>query len=523
MKRKKKSILLVAISIVIISGLLFPYPKNACGATAAEIQEWLDAHNKHRSLHGVPPVTWSNTVAASAQAWVDTCPSGHSSSSYGENMSYASYSRTPTNVVDGWYSEVSLYDYNNPGFSYATGHFTQVVWKNTTQIGCGYRTGCSGPWANIWVCQYNPPGNYAGQFPANVLPPVVPEFTWRSMPSGTTVILDELWGSSGSNIFAVGRYGKILRYNGSSWSTMTKVNNEDLYGVWGNSSSDVFAVGWAGTILHYNGTSWSSMTSGTNSWLEGVWGSSGSNVFAVGYSGTIMRYNGSSWSSMTNPMSDPKPSLYAVWGSTGSNVFAVGYNGTILRYNGSSWSTMTSGTTSFLFNVWGASSTDVFAVGSGGTILHYNGSSWSSMASPTGNSLYGLWGSSVLDVFAVGTSGTILHYNGSFWRSMTSPTTKWLKDVWGSSNSDVFAVGFDGTILHYSPGLPCPACSGSAVVLTNMTFDSGTTCECVGTTSITIGTGVTVQSGATVTFKAPIVYVNPEFHGENGSTIHIKQ
>jgi hypothetical protein len=47
-------------------------------------------------------------------------------------------------------------------------------------------------------------------------------------------------------------------------------------GVWGSSGSDVFAVGSNGTILHYDGSSWSSMTSGTSAWLFGVGGSSGS-------------------------------------------------------------------------------------------------------------------------------------------------------------------------------------------------------------------------------------------------------
>ena len=55
-----------------------------------------------------------------------------------------------------------------------------------------------------------------------------------------------------------------------------------LSAVWGSSGSDVFAVGGGGTILHYDGSSWSGMSSGTSNGLAGVWGSSGSDVFAVG-------------------------------------------------------------------------------------------------------------------------------------------------------------------------------------------------------------------------------------------------
>jgi hypothetical protein len=69
---------------------------------------------------------------------------------------------------------------------------------------------------------------------------------------------------------------------------MSSGTGDTLDGVWGSSGSDVFAVGEDGTILHYDGSSWSSMSSGTGEWLYGVWGSSGSDVFAVGDSGTIL-------------------------------------------------------------------------------------------------------------------------------------------------------------------------------------------------------------------------------------------
>ena len=62
-----------------------------------------------------------------------------------------------------WYEEVNDpgYDFNNPGFSSGTGHFTQVVWKGSTKLGVGYSKG--------WVCaRYYPAGNMMGDFPSNV-------------------------------------------------------------------------------------------------------------------------------------------------------------------------------------------------------------------------------------------------------------------------------------------------------------------------------------------------------------------
>lgn len=67
-----------------------------------------------------------------------------------------------------WYDEVSYYNYSEPGFSSATGHFTQVVWKSSLTFGFGAIT-IDGFTAGVGL--YNPPGNYLGQFPENVLPP----------------------------------------------------------------------------------------------------------------------------------------------------------------------------------------------------------------------------------------------------------------------------------------------------------------------------------------------------------------
>lgn len=165
-------------------------------APAEEIREWLEAHNSYRILHGVAPLTWSDTVAASAQAYAETCPSSHSGSGYGENLAWATYDMGENNVVQLWYDEEAFYDYNNPGFSSETGHFTQIVWKGTTEIGCGFATGCDHSWpymTNVWVCQYNPPGNYFGEFAENVLPPIPNNDTGTPLPAEGNILTPLLY------------------------------------------------------------------------------------------------------------------------------------------------------------------------------------------------------------------------------------------------------------------------------------------------------------------------------------------
>ncbi|KAG2228380.1 hypothetical protein INT48_005934 [Thamnidium elegans] len=65
---------------------------------------------------------------------------------------------------------VSKYDYNTgtSGNGGVTDHFTQVVCKGTTEIGCGATICNDGAFS---VCNYSPPGNFRGEFLANVFKP----------------------------------------------------------------------------------------------------------------------------------------------------------------------------------------------------------------------------------------------------------------------------------------------------------------------------------------------------------------
>ena len=70
-----------------------------------------------------------------------------------------------------WYDEIKDYDFNKPGFSMATGHFTQVVWKSSSALGCGIAMGAKNGVNWVYgVGQYTPPGNVIDNFSENVLP-----------------------------------------------------------------------------------------------------------------------------------------------------------------------------------------------------------------------------------------------------------------------------------------------------------------------------------------------------------------
>ena len=131
----------------------------------------LAAHDAARREAGVPALQWSDTLAASAQRWADTLRAGgcnmrHSTTrSFGENLAWAGgQTLSPAQVVDMWVSEKRTYDAarNTCAPGAVCGHYTQVVWRSTTQLGCAKAT-CGK--SEVWVCQYTPPGNYVGQRP----------------------------------------------------------------------------------------------------------------------------------------------------------------------------------------------------------------------------------------------------------------------------------------------------------------------------------------------------------------------
>ena len=162
--------------------------ETACGTEVAEppADDFglanLSYHNAARAAHGAMPMVWDAELAAEAQEWAEFLQSEmrlmHSTTAQrgptGENLYFASSSDgsseaaiANTDVASrAWYEqEEGLYGYDGQ-FSSGTGHFTQMVWKDSCKLGCGYTE-------NFVVCRYSPQGNFLGQFDTKVMPPMV--------------------------------------------------------------------------------------------------------------------------------------------------------------------------------------------------------------------------------------------------------------------------------------------------------------------------------------------------------------
>lgn len=133
-----------------------------------------EAHSEIRRRVGLGPVSWDPDIAAYAQEWADELQrrdcalehrprQGRFAQRYGENLFWQSGGTVrAADVVNDWASEEANYNLERNRCRGVCGHYTQIVWKETTRIGCAMAS-CGA--AEVWVCNYDPPGNVNGRRP----------------------------------------------------------------------------------------------------------------------------------------------------------------------------------------------------------------------------------------------------------------------------------------------------------------------------------------------------------------------
>nr|XP_004292311.2 PREDICTED: probable pathogenesis-related protein CaO19.6200 [Fragaria vesca subsp. vesca] len=131
-------------------------------------QGFLDEHNKARAEVGVAPLKWNETLAAYAQDYANkkskTCEMVHSGGPYGECIAENFPDMTGEEATKLWMTEKPDYDYaTNTCHTDSCLHYTQIVWKTTTDLGCA-KAHCKNGWVFV-ICNYYPIGNYPGVRP----------------------------------------------------------------------------------------------------------------------------------------------------------------------------------------------------------------------------------------------------------------------------------------------------------------------------------------------------------------------
>jgi hypothetical protein len=192
---------------------------------------------------------------------------------------------------------------------------------------------------------------------------------WTRIDEGRAATLERVRGA-GDRVFA-GPY----RFDGERWTDQSERPRTApaLRGVWGSSASDVWAVGDDGRILHFDGAAVTRVESATSATLHAIWGSAADDVRAVGDAGTIVRWDGRAWALEPSGTEEP---LYAIWGSSPREVWAGGSAGTMLHHDGSAWSRVHSDLRQPISAIHGSARDDVWAGAIGGELTHFDGRSW---------------------------------------------------------------------------------------------------------------------------------------------------
>ncbi len=158
----------------IVATALTATPAAAAGP-ASFADRLLAAHNAERARVGVPPLSWDPRLAQSAAAYgpvlarlgrLQHSPKA-SRPGQRENLWMGSRGRfSPEQMVGRWIEERRLFrpgifpNVSASGNWYHVAHYTQLIWRNTTHVGCALHPGGA---TDYLICRYSPPGNIDGR------------------------------------------------------------------------------------------------------------------------------------------------------------------------------------------------------------------------------------------------------------------------------------------------------------------------------------------------------------------------
>jgi hypothetical protein len=286
---------------------------------------------------------------------------------------------------------------------------------------------------------------------------------WKSVSSPTESQLNAIWGTSASDIWAVGDEGVALHYDGDTWKKVATGTTDTLFAVWGASPDDYWTGTDGGELLHWNGSAWKRDSSFASTYGDAIMSISGSGPHDVWITTGLemLHTDGNGWSLVSAP-DDIVEHLDVV---SSHEVWVTGDSRSLYRrVDGGPWETFEVPDVGGVF-IWNGisacSSAEVWAVGAAISAAndahlayHFDGKTWSEAhlfedPEAAASSLEAVWCRSPNDVWTVGDETH--HFDGSSWQHGEFENFDALLTVWGSKN-DLWAVGSLGVIYHNGSG-----------------------------------------------------------------------
>jgi hypothetical protein len=288
------------------------------------------------------------------------------------------------------------------------------------------------------------------------------------MNSSTSNDLYAAWGSSASDVWAVGADGVAVHYDGESWTVESPPATVlyTLTSVSGSGPNDVYTSDGNLNVYHFDGGGWTKVNSLVPAGVidfsvyDGAPGSLWIGGFVVGayYSTSYILYPatattlGTAQTDSATELFDTPSGTIGLIATSPTNVWCGG--NPLSQSNGTSL-TVASGAAGFA--LWAASADSIFAGTTGPDVDIWDGMTWTPSNTGTTGSTGGVWGTSSSRVFVAtyvvdgegeGSTGEVRAWNGLGWSNETLPAnTPYLYAVYAAPTGEVFAFGENGTIL----------------------------------------------------------------------------
>ncbi|XP_040377391.1 pathogenesis-related protein PRB1-3-like [Oryza brachyantha] len=164
--------------VVVAAVLLLSSPHTLVAAAGAaprrllqisEAQQFVVPQTHLRAIYGLRPLKWSSDLAEKATQWADQYKGdcGAAAAAGGVNVfrGYGGEAWQPSDAVAAWAEEAQHYDYgaNACAAGKECGRYKQMMWRDSTQVGCASVPCASGE--TLMACHYEPQGNIMGQKP----------------------------------------------------------------------------------------------------------------------------------------------------------------------------------------------------------------------------------------------------------------------------------------------------------------------------------------------------------------------